>query len=360
MMQQRIEKCQEAMSAQGLDAVFINSLANVRYLSGFTGSESYVLLTCEASYFITDSRFIEQAGKQCAGYKCLLHKHANPPLEQVVLNTCRATGVRRLGFESDYLTFSACRRLADVLASEVELVPSSGIVERLRYVKDNQEISCLREACAATDRVFANICDYIRPGVTEKDVQREIIYMMQKEGCENGFEMIVAAGINGSLPHTTPSPVKQIETGEMVTLDFGCMLNGYHADITRTVMVGQPAAWQEELYAIVLEANCRGEAAVRPGVLGKEVDAAARGYIAEKGYGGCFGHNVGHGVGLEIHEDPPIGINGGIPLEKGCVITVEPGIYLPGQGGLRIEDTVLVTENGGESLFRSPKEMMIL
>ncbi|NLF79964.1 MAG: aminopeptidase P family protein, partial [Clostridia bacterium] len=245
------------------------------------------------------------------------------------------------------------------IAATAELMPTSDIAEALRYVKEEREISLMRQACAATDRVFAEICAYIKPGITEKDLARELLYCIMKQGCDASFPSIVAAGPNGSLPHAIPSD-RRIKEHEFITMDFGCAYAGYHADMTRTVIIGRPNAKQKEIYGIVLAAKQRAEALIHAGLSGREVDAAARDYIAEKGYGGNFGHGLGHGVGLDIHESPRLNQSSEQILRSGCLVTIEPGIYLPGWGGLRIEDTVLVTDNGHENLFTSERELICL
>lgn len=359
MSKHRLSQFRRTLAEAGLDAMFVANRSNVRYLSGYTGDDSYLLITAEKAAFITDFRYSEQAEQECPEFEVVPHRNSAPSLPQVVQSLCREQEARRLAFERKYLQYGLYDDLRSAVGAGVELVPVSGLVEKLRCVKEPAELEKLRLACAATDRAFAAICRYIRPGVTERDVARELYYAIQIQGCESSFRLIVAAGGNGSLPHAIPSD-KVIQPGEFVTIDFGCRYQGYHADMTRTVVVGQPDDKQRKLYRIVLEANLRAQAAIRAGLPTRDGDAAARDYIEAQGYGRNFGHGLGHGVGLDIHEDPFLSRVSEQILQTNCVVTVEPGIYLPGWGGLRIEDTVLVTENGCESLFQTTKELICL
>jgi len=360
MNKERLSRLYRSLQEQGCDAYFVTSPANVRYLSGYTGDEAYLLAAPGKNWLITDFRYRELAEREAVAFQVVMHRNSAPALPEVVRQYCEELGAEKLMIEKRHITYAMYAELEKSLSGRTEIAPGNGLAEELRYVKDPEEIVKLRIACSATDRVFSAICDYIRPGVTEKDIAREMRYLIEKENCDNGFSLIVASGVNGSLPHAIPQADKAVQPGELVTLDFGCLYQGYHADMTRTVMVGVPADWQKELYAIVQEANRRAEALIRDGAKGKDVDAAARDYIAAQGYGEHFGHGLGHGVGLEIHEDPFMSRICPHTLQSGCVVTVEPGIYLPGRGGCRIEDSVLVTDDGAEVLFASTKDMVIL
>jgi len=360
MNKERLPKLYRALKEQVCDAYFVTSPANVRYLSGYTGDEAYLLISPEQNWLITDFRYRELAEREAEAFQVVMHRNGAPSLPEVVRQYCGGLGVAKLMFEQQHITYALYAQTAQALSGQTELHPGGGLAEELRYVKDPEEIAKLRTACAATDRVFESICNYIRPGVTEKEIAREMRYLMEQENCDSGFSLIIASGVNGSLPHAVPQADKIVQQGELVTLDFGCLYQGYHADMTRTIMVGRPAEWQKELYAIVLEANRRAEALLKDGVKGAEVDAVARDYIIQQGYGEHFGHGLGHGVGLEIHENPFMSKTCPHTLRSGCVVTVEPGIYLPGRGGCRIEDSVLVTDIGNEVLFSATKEMIIL
>lgn len=347
------------LAEQGGGAYLVTAPSNIRYLSGYTGDEAYLLVSPGHNWLITDFRYTEQAEREVCDFEVKLHRNNAPTLPQLILEYCQNLGIDKLIFETEHITYALYAQIAAVLQDRVQMIPGGGLIEELRYCKSPEELDALRVACAATDRVFTKMCGFIRPGLTEKDLARELLYFIGEEHCDNSFPIIIASGVNGSLPHAVPSD-KPVSKGELITMDFGCMYQGYHADMTRTVMLGQPAEWQKELYAIVLEANRRAEALVKAGVPGVEVDAAARDYITEQGYGERFGHGLGHGVGLDIHEKPFMSRTCEQILASGCVVTVEPGIYLPGQGGCRIEDSVLVTEGGAEILFTSTKEMVII
>jgi Xaa-Pro aminopeptidase len=359
MIEARLSALRQALAAEKLDAIFSVDRANIRYLSGYTGDEAYLLIGKDKQFLITDFRYQEQAETECPEYQVTLHHHPAPPLPQVIKNLCAGQGIGRLGFERDHITYAMYDELNQAVADTAQLVPISGLAEGLRYVKSDFEVSMMRMACAATDQVLADICGYIKPGVTEKDVAREMLYFIMKQGCDASFPSIVASGTNGSLPHAIPTD-RQIKEHEFITMDFGCTYAGYHADMTRTVIIGKPDAKQKEIYAIVLEAKQRAEAVLRAGLTGQQVDAVARDFIAGKGYGANFGHGLGHGVGLDIHEQPRLNQSSEQVLQSGCLVTVEPGIYLPGWGGVRVEDTVLVTEAGHENLFYSQRELICL
>lgn len=359
MIRERIEQLHSLLSVHNCDAVFVCNESNVTYLSGYTNRESYLFLTGSgANIFITDFRYTEQAARECTDFDIQLYSNAHLSLPETLTQLCRRHKVKNLAFEQEDVSFALYNQLHQAL-SDVALIPTSGIIAELRYRKDAEEISRLRKACATTDRVFAGILDFITAGKTEREVEWELLRLMNMQGLCSGFSPIVASGVNGSLPHAVPGD-KALAAGEFLTMDFGCLYQGYHADITRTVCIGEPDAKMREIYAIVLEANLRAQAAMRAGVPCREVDAAARGFIADQGYGQQFGHGLGHGVGLDIHENPFMNTRTAQELHTGCVVTVEPGIYIPGWGGVRIEDTVLITENGAESLFACSKQLICL
>jgi len=245
-------------------------------------------------------------------------------------------------------------------ASGIELVPVSESVEKLRLIKSNEEIKILEEAAKIADHAFDHILTYIKPGLTEIAVMNELEFFMRKQGAtSSSFDIIVASGLRSALPHGVASE-KVIETGDFVTLDFGAYYKGYCSDITRTIAVGEPSDKLKEIYNIVLEAQLRGVNGIKAGLTGREADALTRDYITEKGYGEYFGHSTGHGIGLEIHEAPGLAFRSDTVLEPGMAVTVEPGIYIPGIGGVRIEDDIIVTSEGNEVITKSPKELIIL
>ena len=340
----------------GADAVFVTRLTNVRYLTGFTGSNGQVLVTASGSVFFTDGRYTEQS------------RHEVPDVERVTYASspgsslreqCARLGVARLGFEAHDVSVAAHGRLADVL-EDVELVATQDAVERLRWIKDEEELAALRDAQRVTDLAFDDIVDWLAIGQTERQVALQIEVLMRREGADRmAFDPIVAFGENAAEPHHEPGH-RVLEEGDVVKLDMGALWAGYHADMTRTVAFGEPAAELKKIHEIVKESQQAGIDAVREGVAGADVDAAARKVIEDAGYGERFSHGLGHGVGLEIHEGPRLGREFDHVLPVGAVVTVEPGIYIPGLGGVRIEDMVEVTDDGNRVLGTSTRDLIEL
>ncbi|MGM0900045.1 MAG: M24 family metallopeptidase [Bacillota bacterium] len=351
----KLQKIQKRIEKLGLDGLLLTSNYNRRYMTGFTGTAGAVLITAEKGLFITDFRYTEQAEKQCKGYEVV--KQSGSIAAEVALQV-KKLGLNKIGFEEDHVTFSAYKVFEKEI--EAELIPVSGEIEKLRLIKDGTEIKILKEAADIADAAFKHILDFIRPGKTELQVSNELEFFMRSLGASSSsFDIIVASGYRSALPHGVASD-KVIETGDFVTLDFGAYYKGYVSDITRTIAVGQPTDKLKEIYEIVLEAQLRGVNGIKPGLTGKEADALTRDYITEKGYGEYFGHSTGHGIGLEVHEGPGLSVKSDIVLEKGMAVTVEPGIYIPGLGGVRIEDDIILTETHNERLTHSPKELIIL
>jgi Xaa-Pro aminopeptidase len=343
------------LQQEGIDGLLLTNSYNRTYMTGFTGTAGVVLLSAERALFITDFRYVEQAQKQAVGYEIVQH---TGPITEEVAKRAKELGITKLGFEQDTLTYSEYRMYGD--KAEAELVPVSGLVEKLRLIKTDAEIKILKEAAQIADAAFTHILSFIRPGVSELAVSNELEFFMRRQGAvSSSFDIIVASGHRSALPHGVASE-KLIETGEFVTLDFGAYYKGYCSDITRTIAVGEPSQDLKDIYNVVLEAQLRGLDGIRAGVTGKEADALTRDYITEKGYGQYFGHSTGHGIGLEIHEGPGLSIRSDTVLEPGMAVTVEPGIYIAGLGGVRIEDDVIVTKEGNEILTHSPKELIIL
>ncbi|WNS74192.1 Xaa-Pro peptidase family protein [Bacillus sp. DTU_2020_1000418_1_SI_GHA_SEK_038] len=352
---EKLQKLQSVFERLGIDGMLITSEYNRRYMTNFTGSAGVVLISGEDAQFITDFRYIEQANAECEGYKIVKHT-GSIPVE--VAQQAKKLGIKKLGFEQDHLTFSAYKAYEQ--AVDGELVPVSGEIEKLRLIKSEAEIKILKAAADIADAAYKHILEFIRPGITELDVSNELEFFMRKAGAaSSSFDIIVASGYRSALPHGRASD-KVIEKGDFVTLDFGAYYNGYISDITRTLAVGEPDAKLKEIYDIVLQAQLRGMNGIKPGMSGKEADALTRDYITEKGYGENFGHSTGHGIGLEVHEGPTLSFKSDIILEPGMVVTVEPGIYIPGLGGVRIEDDTVITKDHNESLTHSTKELIIL
>jgi Xaa-Pro aminopeptidase len=352
---EKLEKLRSGFEKSGIDGLLIASNYNRRYISNFTGSAGVVLISNDKALFITDFRYVEQASKQCEGFEVV--QHTGSIIEEVATQA-KKLGINKLGFEQDHVSFASYRSYET--AVEGELVPVSGLIEKLRLIKTASEIKILKEAADIADAAFKHILDFIAPGKTELEVSNELEFFMRKAGAtSSSFDIIVASGYRSALPHGVASD-KLIETGDFVTLDFGAYYKGFISDITRTVAVGQPSAKLKEIYDIVLEAQLRGMAGIKPGMTGKQADALTRDYITEKGYGEYFGHSTGHGIGLEVHEGPSLSAKSDIVLEPGMIVTVEPGIYIPGIGGVRIEDDTQITETGNETLTHSTKELIIL
>ena len=339
-----------------LDALLVTNLLNVRYLTGFTGSNAAVLVDVsgdDKTVFCTDGRYLTQSARQV------------PDLERTIERPCdlalakRAKG--RLGFESHHVTVDGLDALGQA-AEKAELVKAGGLVEGLRLVKDDAEVEALRMACAAADRALAALIGHggLRAGRTEREVARELESRMLDHGAEGpSFSSIVAFGANSAVPHHSPTDAT-LHTGDFIKLDFGALVDGYHSDMTRTLVLGKPADWQRDLYDLVARSQAAGRAALKPGVEVRAVDHASREVIEKAGYGEEFLHGLGHGVGLEIHEAPALSKVGTGTLSAGMAVTVEPGVYLSGQGGVRIEDTLVVRESGPELLTLTTKELVVV
>ncbi|WP_026572540.1 M24 family metallopeptidase [Bacillus sp. UNC438CL73TsuS30] len=351
----KLEKLRESFAANGIEGILITSPYNRRYVSNFTGTAGVVLISSEKALFITDFRYMEQASKQCEGFEIIKFSTTIP---EEVAKQAKQLGINKLGFEADYLTFSEFKSYEKEI--EGELLPVSGVIEKLRLIKTDAEIKILKEAADIADAAFKHILDFIRPGKTELEVANELEFFMRRAGAtSSSFDTIVASGKRSALPHGVASD-KVIETGDFVTLDYGAYYKGYVSDITRTVAVGQPDEKLRNIYEIVLDAQLKGMEGIKPGMTGKEADALTRDYITEKGFGEYFGHSTGHGIGLEVHEGPALSFRSDLVLEPGMVVTCEPGIYIPGHGGVRIEDDTLVTKTGNEALTHSTKDLIIL
>ncbi|QHS22730.1 aminopeptidase P family protein [Virgibacillus sp. MSP4-1] len=352
---EKLDKFRSALADQEYDGLLITSEKNRRYITGFTGTAGVALITQQAALFITDFRYTEQAKEQAEGFEIIEHK---TPIHKEVANQVKKLGIQSLGFEKDHMTYSTYERYKNELPAE--LIPSSGLIEKLRLVKTKDELKRIKQACEIADAAFDHILDYIKPGVKEIDVSNELEFFMRRNGAESSsFDIIVASGYRSALPHGVASK-KMIESGELVTLDFGAYYQGYCSDMTRTVAVGQISDELKDIYDTVLQAQLKGVEGIKPGITGIEADALTRDYIKAKGYGDYFGHSTGHGIGLDVHEGPGLSFRSEQKLEPGMVVTVEPGIYISNVGGCRIEDDIVVTENGYEKLTFAKKELITL
>lgn len=341
-----------------LDALLVTDVVNVRYLSGFTGSNAALLVPSsgeDGTVLCTDGRYTTQAAAEVADLERVIDR----PCAQALLRRAAAAGHRRTGFESHHVTVDEHADLV-ALTDEVRLLRAPGLVERLRAVKDATEIAAIRSACAAADGALAELLRSaaVRPGRTEREVAADLEAGMVRQGAEGpAFASIVAAGANSAVPHHRPTDAV-LARGDLVKLDFGAVVDGYRCDMTRTVVLGEPAGWQRDLHDLVGEAQRRAIAAALPGADVAAVDAVARDHIRDAGHGAEFPHGLGHGVGLRIHEAPSLAATGEGTLAAGMTVTVEPGVYLAGRGGVRIEDTLVVREATPEILTLSTKELV--
>lgn len=350
-MHGRQARLRDEIASRDLDAILVTDRTNVRYLSGFTGSYAVLVLTCDAAYLLTDSRYTEQAAHET--YGCTVEE-IDLGFVAGVADLMARLDAAVIGFEETSLTYAEWRELNESI-SGAELLPVENLVAKFRMVKDEDEIATIREAAVLADRAFHHVSSTIRPGMTERELALEIDYFMRRNGAEEvAFETIVAEGDRSALPHAKPTD-RAIREGEFIIMDFGARCGGYHSDITRTLLLGRADERRQKVYDIVLEAQRLAIAAIRPGLQGWQIDAAARDYISAQGYGEYFGHGLGHGLGLDVHDGRILTRKSEIVLRPGMVVTVEPGIYIPGWGGVRIEDDVLVTDSGCETLTQSPR-----
>jgi Xaa-Pro aminopeptidase len=356
MTMERLNRLRKQLEELQHEAILIGSPHNRRYISGFTGSSRYVLVTHDKAVLLTDFRYRVQAKEQAAGLDII--EHGTSPLDEV-RELLRGWGIAKLAFEQEHVTFAEHARWSSAL-QDVNLVPAAGLVEKLRMIKDDAELAIMQEAADLADRTFSYITGLIRTGMRERDVALEMEVFMRTGGAtSSSFDTIVASGERSALPHGVASD-RIIGTNEFIKLDFGAYYNGYCSDLTRTVVIGQPSDKHREIYDIVLEAQLHALANIRPGMTGLEADALARDVITKHGYGDMFGHGTGHGLGMEIHEAPRLSKLSDTILTPGMTVTVEPGIYLPGFGGVRIEDDIVITESGIKILTASPKELICL
>ena len=353
----RADRLVALLPKAGVDLLLVADLVNLRYLTGFVGTNGLAVIGPSTRVFATDFRYTTQAAEQVdPGFE----RRELPRNILSAIPELLPDGELRLGFEATQLPYSIYSSLAEQLPQRVELVPAEGLVERMRAVKDAGEVERVREASALADAALGRLLAGGLAGRTERDAALELEITMRKLGAERpSFETIVAAGPQGALPHATSRDV-EIGKGELVVIDWGAQLDGYCSDCTRTIATGDPGELARRVYAIVLDAQLAGLRAVRAGAGRRAVDAAAREVIEAAGYGERFGHGLGHGVGLAIHEDPRLTATAEGELEAGNAVTIEPGIYLPGQFGVRIEDLVVVADDGCEILTSLPKELTVI
>jgi Xaa-Pro aminopeptidase len=352
----RLARLRERIRITKLDAILVSSLPNIRYLTGFTGSHALLVVRPRSAVFLTDGRYTVQSRAEVQGCRRLI---VPTSLLEGVSEEGILAGCRRVGFESQHVTYAIYRELRRRFPG-ARFLPTSDFVEQIALAKDAREMALIKEAVSLTDRVFQEILGCIRPGVREQEIAAEISYLHRRLGAEkDAFEPIVASGERGALPHARASG-RRIRKGDLVTLDFGCTVAGYSSDLTRTVAVGSVSKKKREAYELVLTAQIEAIRAARPGMWARELDRIARERIRKGGYGRFFTHSLGHGLGLHVHERPRVSSLSRDRLVLGSVITIEPGVYLPGAFGLRIEDDVTITREGCHVLTSAPKELLVL
>lgn len=351
------KKVQEILQKLELDAVLISNGNNMYYVSGFSGETGYVYISAKRHAVITDFRYTIQAEMEAEGYEVITIGGGG--YEEAINDILREEQVKRLGFEAEDMLYATYHKLNKKLIMD-ELVPVGDEITRLRRIKTPQELEYIKKAEAIGDQVFSEILNFIKPGMTELEIAARIEYLLKVYGGQKcSFPAIVASGINSSMPHAVPTD-KKIEKGDFLTMDFGCVYKGYCSDMTRTIVIGKASEKQKEVYNTVLKAQLAALDFIKAGLTGKEVDKVARDIIYGAGYEGCFGHGLGHSVGLFIHESPRLSPAENEVILAGMTETVEPGIYIKGFGGVRIEDLVVVTETGCENFTHSEKSLIEL
>lgn len=351
----KLTKLQDVLKDSELDAILITNPYNRRYITGFTGTSGVAIVSETKAIFITDFRYTEQAGEQAKHFEIIEHKRA---IELEINNQCKNLNIKTLGFEKNDVTFATYEKYQELL--DVKLKPVSDIIENIRMFKTEAELDIMKHAAKIADDAFIHIQSFIKPGVREIEIANELEFFMRRKGAtSSSFDIIVASGLRSALPHGVASE-KKIQSGELVTMDYGALYQGYCSDITRTVAVGEVSEQLRTIYETVLEAQLRGVNGIKPGMTGDEADALTRDYITEQGFGEYFGHSTGHGLGMEVHEAPGVSPRTKTVLVPGMVVTVEPGIYIPNVGGCRIEDDIVITETSNERLTHVTKEFIQL
>ncbi len=350
------EKIASQLAAHDLDAMLITSAPGEFYAAGLRG-EGMALITPSQVWYYTDSRYIEVAQQQVTGAQVGMIQ-TGQTYRQLAQAIVADKGIQRLGFEDEYMSVAEYDQWKETISAQ--LVPASALLTDLRMVKDEGELAVMRQAQQITDEAFTEILNDIKPGVAECEIAAKLTYLMARKGAErNSFDPIVACGANGSKPHAVPGK-DLIQPGQFVTMDFGCVVGGYCSDMTRTVAVGQPSDEMKLVYDTVLKAQLAGIAAAHGGVTGAEIHNIGAKIIADAGYGAYFGHGFGHSLGIEIHENPRFSPLWDKPIPSGACLSAEPGIYLPGKFGVRIEDVIMLTDDGCIDITHSPKDLIIL
>jgi Xaa-Pro aminopeptidase len=343
------------LQKQKVDGILITDLLNVKYLTGFTGSSGYAVITKRDAMFVTDFRYQEQARHEVKGFKTRIERGERAGEIKELTDEC---GIKRLGFEDHNMTFGFYNKLSK---KKIRLKPLNSTVESMRLIKSPEEIECIKKAVTRAERAFRKLLPFVKPGITERKLALKLEEFLKEEGCKTiPFGVIVASGFMSALPHARPTN-RIIKSGDLIVFDWGGEYEGYYSDMTRTVVInGRSISKQREIYSIVSDAQQKALESVRTDIKATVIDAAARNYIKQNGYGDNFGHGTGHGVGLAVHEKPYISWRSKDIIEENMVFTIEPGIYLPGFGGVRIEDMVAVTKTGAEVLTGLPKKFKVI
>ncbi len=351
----RRDRLRRAARKSGAEALLVTNFTNVTYLTGFTGDDSYLLVRQDGDVIVSDPRYATQLGEECAGLEARIRPPSVDMLE-AVCKAVKAAKTRRLGIEGDSMSVSLRDQIAEKLP-RIEIVATGGLVEQLRQIKDKGEVGEIRRAVRCAEKAFGVLRATLRPEKTERQIRDELEYQMRVFGAaDRGFPSIVAAGPRAALPHAVVTD-GEIGSSDFLLVDWGAQGGLYRSDLTRVLVTGRISPKLERIYRVVLTAQLRAMEAIRPGATGRQIDAIARKVIGEAGFDRYFGHGLGHGIGLDIHEAPRLASSSTTELKAGMVVTVEPGIYLPGWGGVRIEDDVLVTRNGHEVLTGLPKQL---
>ena len=346
-----------AAHLDGLDAILLTSEANCYYATGFMG-EGIALVTRRGSWYFTDSRYTEAADKAIGDAAVIREVSREKPFSALINEALAEAGAEKAGFEEQRMTVAEHAVYSEKL--HCTLTPASALMTELRGSKDEEALSCMIAAQRTAEGALAQILKELRPGMTEKEIAARLNYLMVSAGAEKtSFDTIVASGPNGSMPHAVPG-MRKVREGDFITMDFGCVYKGYCSDMTRTVALGRPSDEMRNVYDIVLQAQLAGIAAARAGVTGAAIDGAARKVIQDAGYGSCFGHSFGHSLGIDIHEAPNAAPGNDKPMPDGAVISAEPGIYLPGRFGVRIEDVMILRPDGAQVITKAPKALLVL
>jgi Xaa-Pro aminopeptidase len=356
MNERRLEAVRQRLNTLRLDALLVTLVPHVQYLTGFTGSNGLAFISKRNQWFFTDGRYSRQSQEEVRGFKRVVSGRG---LFRDLQRTVRPGSGSRIGIDRRHLSVTEMENLRH-LFPKVRFVSGESIVDGLASVKDSSEIGLIKAAIAITEKVFRQLLQTIRVGMSELDIAAEIVYLHRRFGADaDAFEPIVASGKRGALPHARPT-AKRIRNGELVTLDCGCRYRGYHSDLTRTISVGRISPERRRLYTVVRDAQQLALDSARDGMTGKELDAVARRHIKQKKLGKYFPHSLGHGLGLQVHESPRVSSLSTDVLEAGNVITIEPGVYVPGVGGVRIEDDIVIRKGGSELLTSISKELITL